>query len=61
MVDGSREEFIYQFFHFIAICDSIDAMSLNCCYRKAVLEHWDYVVGNEKEKYKKEGDKCKIK
>ena len=44
-------------FHFIAICDSIDAMSLNCCYRKAVLEHWDYVVGNEKEKYKKEGDK----
>ena len=48
-------------FHYIAICDSIDAMSLNCCYRKAVLEHWDYVVGNEKEKYKKEGDKCKIK
>ena len=41
--------------------NSIDAMSLNCCYRKAVLEHWDYVVGNEKEKYKKEGDKCKIK
>ena len=23
---------------------------------KAVLEHWDYVVGNEKETYKKEGD-----
>lgn len=20
---------------------------------KAVLEHWDYVIGNEKEKYKK--------
>ena len=62
----------------IAICDSIDAMSSNRCYRKAydrdfcyqeikknlgkmydpeigkaVLEHWDYVVGNEKEKYKK--------
>ena len=61
MVDGSREGFICHFFHFIAIFDSIDAMSLNCCYRKAVLEHWDYVVGNEKEKYKKEGDKCKIK
>ena len=62
----------------IAICDSIDAMSSNRCYRKAydrdfcyqeikknlgkmydpeigkaVLEHWDYVIGNEKEKYKK--------
>jgi HD-GYP domain-containing protein (c-di-GMP phosphodiesterase class II) len=63
----------------IAICDSIDAMSSNRCYRKAhnmdfcyqeieknlgkmydseigkvVLEHWNYIVGNEKEKYKKE-------
>ena len=28
---------------------------------KAVLEHWDYVVGNEKEAYKKEGDKWKGK
>ena len=28
---------------------------------KAVLEHWDYVVGNEKETYKKEGDKWKGK
>lgn len=70
----------------IAICDSIDAMSSNRCYRKAydrdfcyqeikknlgkmydseigkaVLEHWDYVVGNEKETYKKEGDKWKGK
>lgn len=57
----------------IAICDSIDAMSSNRCYReahdmefcyqeieknlgkmydpeigRAVLEHWDYVVGNGK-------------
>ena len=56
----------------IAICDSIDAMSSNRCYRKAhdmdfcyqeieknlgkmydpeigkaVLEHWDYVVGSK--------------
>lgn len=28
---------------------------------KAVLEHWDYVVGNEKEKYKKEGSKWERK